>query len=136
MAVRLARKLARLPYHDAQMDAREVEGAVAFRSVRTGDAVPAAELETRYSPAGEAATVLPGSLEDFLTSRYSVFATRADGTLLRIDAHHLPWLLHPARAEFTRNSMAAAAGFDLPANDPLLHFARAMDVLFWPPRSA
>jgi hypothetical protein len=39
--------------------------------------------------------------------------------------------LQRAQATLSRNTMAAALGFQL-RGDPLLHFARRQDVLLWP----
>src|SRR5712675_1349111 len=42
------------------------------------------------------------------------------------------WPLQPAEAELEVNNMAASAGISLPAVEPLLLFARKLDVLIWP----
>jgi hypothetical protein len=40
-----------------------------------------------------------------------------------------------AEAEIVTNTMAAASGLQLPPTPPpLLHFARRLDVVVWPPR--
>ena len=59
----------------------------------------------------------------------------ARGHLIYADIHHLPWPLQRARAELVTNTMATAGGVDLPATEPLLHFARRLDVLVWQPVS-
>jgi hypothetical protein len=55
---------------------------------------------------------------------------------MRADIHHLPWPLQPARAEFEINTMAAAAGIALSGVPQLLHFAKFLEVLVWPPQRA
>jgi hypothetical protein len=37
-------------------------------------------------------------------------------------------------AEFEVNTMARAAGLDLPSEPPLLHFSKLLEVLIWWPR--
>ena len=66
--------------------------------------------------------------------RYSLFADAGGGRLLRGDIDHRPWPLQPARAQIEVNSMAAAAGFDLPDEAPRLHFVRRLDVRIGRPR--
>jgi hypothetical protein len=48
------------------------------------------------------------------------------------DIHHVPWPLQDADAEIATNTMATAAGIDLPDTKPLLHFASRLDVFVWP----
>ncbi|MGZ4829587.1 MAG: DUF2071 domain-containing protein [Candidatus Angelobacter sp.] len=53
--------------------------------------------------------------------------------MLRAYIHHLPWQLQDAEAEFDINTMAQAAGIELPDTQPLLHFSRNLEVLVWWP---
>ena len=46
----------------------------------------------------------------------------------------LPFALQDAQAEFEVNTMAGAAGLDLPSEPPLLHFSRLLEVLIWWPQ--
>ena len=137
LAVRTARALAPLPYFHAAMECRALDGVVSYRSNRSDRRSPGADFEATYSAAEaleRASTPPPGSLADFLTSRYCLFTSTPGGALLRVDIHHLPWRLGAARASIRANSMAAAAGIPLPDCAPLLHLmAQPMDVLFWRP---
>jgi hypothetical protein len=54
---------------------------------------------------------------------------------MRAEIHHPPWPLQPATATFKANTMAPER-VELPAEPPLLHFARRQDVVIWPRRTA
>jgi hypothetical protein len=49
----------------------------------------------------------------------------------RAEIHHPPWPLQGAEAELELNTTGAEVGLDLDG-EPLLHFARRQDVVFWP----
>jgi hypothetical protein len=72
------------------------------------------------------------SIESFLTERYCLY-TVDKGRVLRAYIHHAPWQLQDAEAEFDINTVATAAGFELPPTKPLLHFSRNLEVLVWWP---
>jgi uncharacterized protein YqjF (DUF2071 family) len=132
LAVRAARLLFHLPYFEATMRISASDGAIAYLSRRRDSAGgrPAA-FECRYAPAGKPARPVSGTLEHFLTERYCLHTADRRGRIVTVDIHHPPWPLQPARADFTLNTMAAAAGFQLPDVQPLLHFARRQDVVIW-----
>jgi uncharacterized protein YqjF (DUF2071 family) len=73
------------------------------------------------------------TLEHWLTERYCLYTT-ANGRVYRGEIHHEPWPLQDAEADIRVNSMAQAAGIRLPNTQPLLHFAKRLDVLIWPLR--
>jgi uncharacterized protein YqjF (DUF2071 family) len=128
-----ARLTYRLPYRHATMSIARAGTRIAYRSRAHG--APAAFAAT-YEPAGPAAVPGPGTLEHFLTERYSLFTRDRRGRLCRADIHHPPWPLQPARAEVAENTMAAPLGIEPPAGGPLLHFAARQDVLVWPLQAA
>jgi len=45
----------------------------------------------------------------------------------------MPWPLQPATAQIRENTVAAAAGIELPPSQPLLHYAHQLDVVAWTP---
>ncbi len=132
MAVFGARAVYALPYFYARMSMTCAGDAVDYRCRRSRLGT-VAEFHGHYQPVSPPRTATPGSLEHFLTERYCLYAVEA-GRLYRAEIHHEPWPLQQAEAEIARNTMAAAAGIELPDQPPLLHFARAIDVLVWPPR--
>ncbi|HZU21345.1 MAG TPA: DUF2071 domain-containing protein [Terriglobales bacterium] len=130
-----------LPYWKATMQARisrrmqtgDADEWIAFQSQR---ATRPAEFRARYRHNGTAPTApQPGSLEYFLTERYCLYNVEK-GKVYRSDIAHLPWPLQTAEATVERNTVTEAAGIKLAAGEPLLHFARELDVLCWTPKRA
>jgi uncharacterized protein len=128
-AVASARRTYRLPYRHARMAIELAGDRIRYRSVRTSRDAPPAALELEYGPAGDAQPPAAGTLEHWLTERYCLYAFDA-GRLFRAEIHHPPWRLQPARAAIATNTMPPP-GVDLPASEPLLHFARRQDVVIW-----
>jgi uncharacterized protein YqjF (DUF2071 family) len=131
LAVIGARTLFHLPYFFASMHRRiESDGTVEYSSSRllTGRRV---RFKARYRGLGEVAgPSRTGTLEYFLTERYSLF-TRCAGKVRVGHIHHLPWPLQAAEAEISLNELPAAHGIVLPDRAPVLHFARELNVYIW-----
>jgi len=131
-AVWAARTFYHLPYFYARMkvdvaDNDVADHEVSYSSRRTrGDA----RLDARYRPVQAVQLRPKGSLENWLTERYCLY-TVVDRRVYRAEIHHLPWPLQDAHAEIEKNTMAAAAGIELPKVTSLLHFAKRLDVLIW-----
>ncbi len=124
LAVEGARRSYRLPYFHARM-----EGLPRYRSSRRNAERPHV-FDATYAPVGRTFNAEPGSLEHFLTERYCLYATGADGALHRADIHHPPWPLQAAEAVVELNTMPPD-GVEA-AGEPLLHYAARLDVLVWP----
>ncbi len=133
VAVAAARLSFHLPYFRARTTCRDVDGWIQYRSERTHSGAPGAALEARYRAAGQFFEAQRGTLAHFLTERYCLYSAVSGGRVYRGEIHHPPWLLQPAEAQFTRNSMAEAAGLTIPGELPLLHFAQRQDVVAWAP---
>ena len=131
VAVAIARSLFKLPYFNAQMSLREQDGVISYRSQRTHRGAVSADFVGEYAPSGAVFRSEPGSIDEWLTERYSLYTVH-NGRLFRGDIHHLPWPLQPAEAAFAVNTVAAASQIALPDMPPLLHFARELDVVVWP----
>ncbi len=134
LAVLAARAWYRLPYFYARMRAEvSDDDQVRYWSRRVQSGTPRAELVMRYRPNGAAAPPVHGSLEYFLTERYCLYTASRRGHVFRAEIHHPQWMLQPAEAEIQRNTMAEAAGIQLPDREPLLHFAKRQDMIAWAP---
>ena len=131
VAVQMARRFARLPYFTAVMSCERKAGWIHYRSARKG-AADRARFEGRYRPTAPPHAPVPGTLEYFLTERYRLYTVGPSGKPYSLDIHHPPWPLQPAEAHIPVNSMATAAGLRQPANPPLLHFAKRLDMVAWP----
>jgi uncharacterized protein YqjF (DUF2071 family) len=131
LAVQAARTLLNLPYYSATMSVRPDRDSVEFES-RDDDSRESV-LSAVYRPVGAPFKAISGSLEYFLTERYCLYNLDHRGAPYRLEIHHPPWSLQAAEANFTRNTMADAAGLLLSDMKPLLHFSRRQDMVAWPP---
>ena len=133
LAVAAARLTFHLPYFRARMKCREVGGWIEYQSHRSHSGAPEAEFEGRYRGAGDFFQSQPGTLVHFLTECYCLYSASKE-RIYRGEIHHPPWFLQEAEAQLLQNSMAEAAGLRLPAEMPLLHFARRQDMVAWAPQ--
>lgn len=130
LAVWGARTFYLLPYFNAQMTANKAAQGFQYFSRRNSNG---ATFDATYEPKGPVCLSAPGTLEHWLTERYCLYAY-AHGRTFRGEIHHAPWPLQDATCDIAENSIASAAGIQLPAIPPLLHFARRIDVVIWPLR--
>jgi uncharacterized protein YqjF (DUF2071 family) len=126
-------KLFGLPFKDATMRIERRDDGYRVESRRTMRGEPPAEFVASYLPHGEAVTPRPGSLEDFLTARLSLFVVGRTGQLHRGDIWHGPWLLQPVDVQIESNTIARAVGITLPDAPPHAAFAAHTDSLVYPP---
>jgi uncharacterized protein len=131
LAVWTARRTFHLPYFNAKMSAEHVGEEVRYSSTRTHRGAAPAEFAAGYRPIGPATIPPEGSLDRWLTWRYSLYSADARGRVYRGDIMHDAWPLQPAEAQVARNTMTAQIDFALPDMPPLLHFARRLDVVAW-----
>jgi uncharacterized protein YqjF (DUF2071 family) len=136
LAVHAARGWFRLPYFHARMSCVRSGDAIEYSSERTHTGAPPAEFRARYAATSKPRTAASGTLEHWLVERYCLYAATPAGRILRGEIDHAPWTLRDARAEIERNTVARAAGFELPDEEPLLHFAEVQRVVAWSPETA
>jgi uncharacterized protein YqjF (DUF2071 family) len=121
-----------LPYFRATMRLSRHDGAIRYESRRWSIAGAPASFHGEYLGLGSPASPAPGSVDHFLTERYSLYSS--DGKRLwRGDIYHPRWLLEPAEARIEVNSMIAAAGLGAPNGAPLLQDAALQEAQFWWP---
>ncbi len=130
-AVLGARASYHLPYYHAKMVQKQTAAGFEYASHRRERGKTAA-LVAHYIPVAEVQPPRPGSFERWLVERYCLYAPH-QGRLYRADIHHVPWPLQEAKADFEVNTMAEAAGIELPRLNPVCHFAKELDVLVWAP---
>lgn len=125
----LARHAFHLPYFYADVEMDRGGDAIRFRSVRRDDE---ARFEVSYRPEGEEFTPKEGSLEHFLTERYSMVCADEDGDVYRGDIQHAPWRLRNVSWTPRAMDLVAACGIDV-AGDPVVFYAETTDVALWAP---
>jgi uncharacterized protein YqjF (DUF2071 family) len=121
-----------LPYFRASMQMTRRDDAIEYRTGRRSIAGAPATFAATYRGVGPTSHAAPGSLDHFLTERYSLYASKGK-RIWRGDIIHPPWSLQSGEAEIDRNSMIAAAGVRAPGHEPLLHFSAFQDVRLWRP---
>lgn len=131
LAVLGARTFFHLPYFYADMKAEKNGDTIDYVSKRKDD--KEAAFHAAYRPISAPFTAEKDSLDYWLTERYRLYTTN-QSKLYYEDIHHHPWLLQNAEAEISVNTVTDAHGITLPESDPLLHYAKKQDVLFWPLR--
>lgn len=134
LAVWGARTFFHLPYYFAAMSIRSEGEKFCYNTGRIEGPRPA-EFGAHYWPTSPPRQRSKGALEHFLTERYCLYTVHKR-KVLRAYIHHVPWPLQDADAEIEINTMAQAAGIQLPPEKPLLHFARDLEVLVWWPKVA
>jgi uncharacterized protein YqjF (DUF2071 family) len=123
-AVAIARLTVRLPYHRAKME----RGDGWYRSQRTSRP---ASYDARWTVSGEAQVSAPGSLNEFLAERYTLYSQALGPLLWCGKVKHDPWPLQPAKIVELRETLSAAAGFEAgPA--VLAHYTSGVSVDFEP----
>jgi uncharacterized protein len=134
-AIALAKPWFRLAYQAARIEHRPlVNGGYTFTARRTGRTGPPAAFAATYRTTAPAFIAAPGTLAHWLTERYCYYSPGPRGRIYRCDIHHPAWLLQPAEAEITENTLALAHGLCLPGTAPLLHYAHYMQTAIWPVR--
>jgi uncharacterized protein YqjF (DUF2071 family) len=126
-----ARSVFGIEYRHAAVELTADRGEIHFSSDRRRP-VPAM-FAARYRPIGAQRRAAPGSLEEFLTNRLSLFGVGRSGAPNRARIEHRPWPLQEAEAEIQVNTLASSLGIQLPDEPPLLHFASRLEVVGrWP----
>lgn len=134
-AVRIARRFFHLPYFKARMRLAWRDGTCVYSSVRQHAGAPSADLHARYRPTGEVFRAEKGSLEEWLTERYCLYARSPAGKVFRAEIHHRPWPIQPAEASFEVNDIARGfLDLDLAREAEHLLFVGDLDVRVWWPR--
>ena len=133
-AVLGARLTYHLPYFHAKMSLLADGDVIHYESRRRHPGAREANFRARYRPLGEPYLSRLGSLEHWLTERYALFTTDRRGRVIRADIHHAQWPLQRAEAEFEVNTMTTPVEVDIPKTQPLLHYARRLEVIVWAPK--
>lgn len=136
VAVQAARILFHLNYFNAEMSFATTPDGIEYTSQRTDSRGGSAWFRAHYASDGEVAMSLPGTLQHFLTERYCLYGVDGDGGVHRLQIHHRPWLLQPARAEIDAVELiTVTTGLPAPIGEPLLHYSPLQHMIGWPPET-
>jgi uncharacterized protein len=132
LAVWGARRFFHLPYFKAHITIEADGGGFRYQSERPGPG-PRARFVGSYGPTSTPYESKPGTLEHFLTERYCLYAQAPGGALYRANIHHQPWPLQTGMAELEPDELLQPHGLQVTGRPAMLHFARRLDVVVWPP---
>ena len=127
----VARASYRLPYMWAKMSISEHRDQLVYQTRRRWPevrGVTSTMAITRRDP-----IAAPSPLERFLTARWGLF-TRLGSKLAYAPVEHEPWPLESARLDHLDDALVAAAGYRLPAAQPIVHYSDGVDVRIGLPR--
>jgi uncharacterized protein len=99
LAVRTARRLFHLPYFDAKFEINVTDEAVEYSSIRANRGSPQVRFAASYRSVGPVYRARLGSLEEWLTARFCLYAADRLGALYRGEIDHEPWPLQQAEAD-------------------------------------
>lgn len=131
LAVWAAKRFFYLPYLKANMHIDKNGQQFVYHSERI-HRHPGITFDASYQPTSEVYRAEDGTLEQWLTERYCLYAQAPDGTLYRSEVHHRPWPLQQAKATVRTNQLLKPFNITLPNSPPLLHFSGQLDVIIWP----
>lgn len=136
LAAWAARATYRLPYFHAHMRVAERDGWFHYDAERDKSAENEdAQFRGKYRPIAPVQLRKPGNLEHWLSERYCLYSVIGN-SVYRAEIHHQQWSLQDAEAEISVNTMAEAAGVQLPRIQPLTHYSKRLQVLVWPLKRA
>ncbi|WP_147803243.1 YqjF family protein [Alkalicoccus halolimnae] len=129
LAVRGARLIAGLPYFYADMTLNKND-RILYKSMRTHKNEPRAGFQCAYEPVSKPFFSEPGTLEYFLTERYSLWKSR-NGKAIKGPIDHEPWDLQSASAEIYKNELLDFLPADSLGEGPIAHYCREKTVFFF-----
>lgn len=136
LAIATARATFSLNYLRARITTTRAGDTVAYDAERTDRRAPPALLRCSYTATGPAFAAEPGSLEHWLTERYSLYAVSRMGrgrTVRMSEIHHKPWPLRPAEASFETLDMTRLLGLELEGPPCSVLVGDRIDVAAWLP---
>lgn len=132
LAVRTARRFFYLPYFDARFQIENAGEEIRYACQRTHRNQPKSEFIATYRPTGEPYFAKYGSLEEWLTGRYCLYARDSMNNVYRGEVNHRPWPLQQATAEVHLNTLGDWLNLKMNGQPDILHFAKSLAVHAWP----
>lgn len=124
-----------LPYFRADMSCRHAGEETHYESVRRDHRAPGATFSASWRATGDSVQAKNGSLDQFLTERYCLYA-RHLGRLVCGEITHQPWQLAPAEIDLRVNDMSQLVGLDLAGPPVSALVAKPIEVVCWMPSRA
>ena len=133
LVTKIAKYWYRLPYYPARMDFRAEQNQIDFQSRRLSACGASPVFHGSYWPVSEPILARSGTLEHWLTERYTLYCQcKRTNQLHYADVYHEPWLLQTAAARFRENSMPMPFSLDVKEQPDLMLYARGVQSFVWP----
>ncbi|MGN7470580.1 YqjF family protein [Brevibacillus sp. SAFN-007a] len=133
LVTKIAESWYRLPYYHTRMDFRANADRIDFQSERRSAGAEAAAFRGSYRPVSEPALARQGTLEHWLTERYTFFCQcKQTSGLYSANVYHEPWMLQRAEADIRENSMLTPLSLSISEKPDLLVYARGVESFIWP----
>ncbi|MBA4493413.1 YqjF family protein [Paenactinomyces guangxiensis] len=131
LAAAVSRIFLHLPFYNARIHLQRKGSEIRYSSRRTHTQAFSAEFRVSYRPYSSVFQAREGSLDHWLTDRYTLYTVHKR-RLYQGDLSHHPWPLQYAEADISRNTMAEACKITLPDTRPVLHYASKMKAFICP----
>jgi len=131
----IAKQWYRLPYHPASMQFERRGDTIDIRSRRWRSSPAAAQFSAAYRPDSAVFMAQPGTLEHWLTERYTLFCLcRRSKKVYAAYVYHEPWNLQKVFVTLRENTMTHGL-FPLPEEPYLCLYSRGVQSIVWPIRN-
>lgn len=129
----IAKKWYRLPYYPASIHFRTSSDSIDFQSRRLTS--PAAKgFSVSYRPDSDVFFAEKGSLEHWLTERYTLFCDcKTTRNMYSADVYHEPWKLQKAAVQYRENTLTEHL-FPSAEHPGLFLYSRGVQSFVWPIR--
>jgi uncharacterized protein YqjF (DUF2071 family) len=127
-AIRIARRLTPLPYHEARIRYRQSPEEFSFECQNL--AVPQRRLALDFRPAGEPRLAQESSRDEWLLERYRLFIAGARQELQVAEVVHPRWLFQEVESTIVANTIASPFGLDLSRPPDAVHFSPGLVTRF------
>ncbi|MEZ6125137.1 MAG: DUF2071 domain-containing protein [Planctomycetaceae bacterium] len=121
LAVAVARKFWHLNYQSSDMHLHADADMRRYGGKRIGHAKTSYAIVAQLDSQSDPTRAADGTLEHFLLERYHLIAQRPDLRFVCGQVHHEPYRCRPLSHLTVRQTMAAAAGIQLPEDQPPDH---------------
>jgi uncharacterized protein YqjF (DUF2071 family) len=108
---------------------------IVFESRRRHAPYPSSVFSAHYQPESVRLEVKPGSLAEWLTSRWCFFCPNKSHGFIRGDIHHEQWPLYPARWHIEAESLLLDHQLPKAQGAMIGYFSPKVHVLAWPPQT-
>jgi len=123
-----------LPYRFTRLTLSRGGRGIEFTTERNGPSGRQPLFEAHYKPGGVLGPASAGTLDHFLLERYILHVSRF-GRIWSARIHHRPYERQQAHLELFDETLLATAGLVRTNTSPIIHYANAVDVELFAPKS-